>query len=92
MSRVLQAIQCEQKIPAELQQKIEVDTYHSFFWRILKSHGYLIGLPRSIAIITPPEASIALADIRSEYGRKATQEEKLERTARRLPNANGWQR
>ena len=47
VSRVLQAIQYEQEIPALLQQQIEVDTYHSFFWRILKSHGYLIGLPRS---------------------------------------------
>lgn len=82
VSRVLQAIQYEQKIPAALQQKIEVDTYHSFFWRILKSHGYLIGLPRSIAIMTPPEASIALSDIRSEYERKATKEEKLERSMR----------
>ena len=82
VSRVLQAIQYEQKIPAALQQKIEVDTYHSFFWRILKSHGYLIGLPRYVAIMTPPQASIALSDIRSQYGRKATKEQKLERSMR----------
>lgn len=82
VSRVLQAIEFEQKIPAPLRQKIEVDTYHSFFWRIVKSHGYLIGLPRSLTILTPPEASIALSEIRSEYDRKATKEQKQERSSR----------
>jgi DNA helicase-2/ATP-dependent DNA helicase PcrA len=82
VSRVLQAIQFEQKIPARLQQRIEVDTYHSFFWRILKSHGYLIGLPRSLTIMTPPEAAIALSAIRSEYQRKSTDAEKLEKATR----------
>jgi DNA helicase-2/ATP-dependent DNA helicase PcrA len=82
VARVLQAIEYEQKIPAPLRQKIEVDTYHSFFWRILKSHGYLIGLPRTLAILTPPEASIALSEIRSQYIRQATKEQKQERTSR----------
>ncbi len=84
VSRVLQAIQYEQEIPALLQQQIEVDTYHSFFWRILKSHGYLIGLPRSLTILTPPGASIALAEIRSDYGRKLTKEQKVEKAAREI--------
>ena len=82
--RVLQAIQYEQKIPAQLQQKIEVDTYHSFFWRLLKTHGYLLGLPRSLTIMTPPEAAIALSPIRSEYPRKLSDEQKVERRAREV--------
>lgn len=88
VSRVIEAIQYEQKVSHELQQRIEVDTYHSFFWRILKAHGYLVGLPRSMTILTPQGASIALADIRAAYGRKLTDELKEEKkhreTAERL--------
>lgn len=80
--RVLQAIQYEQNIPVRLQQKIEVDTYHSFFWRVLKAHGYLLGLPRSLTIMTPPEVAIALSAIRSEYPRKPTEAQKKERRSR----------
>lgn len=82
--RVLQAIQYEQNIPSRLQQKIEVDTYHSFFWRVLKTHGYLLGLPRSLTIMTPPEAAIALSAIRSEYPRKPTETQKKERRSREV--------
>ena len=82
VSRVLEAIQYEQQIPQELQQRIEVDTYHSFFWRILKAHGYLLGLPRTMRILTPQGASIALADIRAYYGRKLTTDQRDERKGR----------
>jgi DNA helicase II / ATP-dependent DNA helicase PcrA len=82
VSRVLEAIQYEQRIPPELQMRIEVDTYHSFFWRVMKTHGYLVGLPRTMTILTPPGASIALADIRSDYGRKLTEEQKSEKKNR----------
>ncbi len=84
VSRVLEAIQYEQQIPWDLQTRIEVDTYHSFFWRIMKTHGYLIGLPRTIKILTPPDASIVLADIRADYGRKLTEEQRSERKNREL--------
>jgi DNA helicase-2/ATP-dependent DNA helicase PcrA len=84
VSRVLEAIQYEQQIPQELQQRIEVDTYHSFFWRILKAHGYLVGLPRTMTILTPQGTSIALADIRADYGRKLTDELKDEKRSREI--------
>jgi DNA helicase-2/ATP-dependent DNA helicase PcrA len=45
VSRVLEAIDEERQISPAEKKWIEVDTYHSFFWRILKAHGYLIGLP-----------------------------------------------
>jgi len=68
VSRVLEAIDDEQDISLADQSRIEVDTYHSFFWRLLKTHGYLVGLPRRISILTPPGEAIALAAIRREYG------------------------
>ncbi|MFV0410003.1 MAG: UvrD-helicase domain-containing protein, partial [Paracoccus sp. (in: a-proteobacteria)] len=54
VSRVFEAIDEERSVTKEEKTRIEVDTYHSFFWRILKAHGYLVGFPRRMAILTPP--------------------------------------
>lgn len=83
VSRVLEAIDEEQSITRQERQRIEVDTYHAFFWRILKTHGYLIGFPRRISILTPPNEAIALSALRSRYkaASKLTEEEKAEKRA-----------
>lgn len=77
VSRVMEAIEREQRIPPEQKRLIDVETYHSFFWRILRSHGYLVGLPRRIEILTPPIEAIALATIRAQFpARKLTDAQK----------------
>lgn len=86
VSRVLEAIDEESQISREEKQRIEVDTYHSFFWRILKTHGYLVGFPRRMSILTPPNEAIALSAVRSGYkaASKLTDAEKEEKRVREI--------
>lgn len=83
VSRVFEAIDDEKSVTKEEKKCIEVDTYHSFFWRILKAHGYLVGLPRRMKILTPPNEAILLASIRSNYkaASKLSDEEKAQKAA-----------
>lgn len=83
VSRVFEAIDEEQSATKEEKKLIEVDTYHSFFWRILKAHGYLVGFPRRMTILTPPNEAIALSVIRSGFKAhsKLSPEEKAQKAA-----------
>ena len=67
VSRVLEAIDEEGGLPREIKRQIEVDTYHAFFWRLIRTHGYLLGLPRRLNILTPHNEAVALSDIRNDY-------------------------
>lgn len=86
VSRVVEAIEYEQQIPREQKRRIDVETYHSFFWGILKAHGYLVGLPRRLSILTPPGEAIALSTIRSGYAAesKMTEAVKAEKKKREV--------
>ena len=81
ISRVIEAIENEHDIAKVIKLRINVETYHSFFWRILQTHGYLLGLPRLLMILTPAYEAIALSAIRSDYKaeRKLSEAEKAER-------------
>lgn len=81
IGRVIEAIENEHDIPKAIKSRINIETYHSFFWRILQAHGYLLGLPRPLAILTPANEAIALSAIRSEYKSegKLSEVEKAER-------------
>jgi DNA helicase II / ATP-dependent DNA helicase PcrA len=82
VSRVVQAIEYEQRIPPAQKRLIDAETYHSFFWRILKTHGYLIGLPRRLIVLSPPGEAIALSEVRSGFpARHLTDEQKVAKKA-----------
>ena len=69
VARVIEVLDEHSQNRLQTKRQIEVDTYHAFFWRLLRTHGYLIGLPRRLEILTPPAQAIALSTIRHEFGR-----------------------
>lgn len=83
VGRVIEAIDEEKELTADQKKRIEVDTYHARFWKIIKTHGYLIGLPRRLTLLTPPNESIALAAIRSGFPRnnKLSDDERKKKAA-----------
>ena len=96
VSRVIETIEQYSRMTKQVKEKIEVDTYHSFFWKIIKTHSYLIGLPRRVSILAPPAEAVALSAIRHEYNdSKLTDEQKEEKHCRshkeriRLANMEG---
>lgn len=42
---------------------LEINTYHSFAWSLIRSHGYLLNPGGPISLLPPPEAASLLADI-----------------------------
>jgi len=84
VARVIEALDDHSQNRAQTRVRVDVDTYHAFFWRLLKTHGYLVGLPRRLEILTPPAQAIALSTIRHEFGpvKKLTEAQKAERSDR----------
>ena len=81
VARVTQAIDAESSISKEAKARIEVETYHSFFWRILKTHGYLLGLPIPVKLLSPSNEAIALAGVRADFpSRGISEEQKKEKS------------
>ncbi len=70
IARVEEAIQQNKWITKAEKSAIEVDTYHSFFWHLLNSHGYLLGLPRSLEILEGYNEAELLLDLRESFGGK----------------------
>lgn len=70
IARIEESIQKNSAITKAEKSAIEIDTYHSFFWRLLNSHGYLMGLPRALEILEGYNEAEILLDIRERYGGK----------------------
>jgi DNA helicase-2/ATP-dependent DNA helicase PcrA len=70
VSRIFEAIDEHTLLAKDIKKRIFVDTYHAFFWKIIKTHGYLLGLPKKLSILTPPNEAIVLSSIRNIYGKE----------------------
>ena len=38
-------------VPPEQKARLSIQTFHSFFWQILRGYGYLLGAPRHLSIV-----------------------------------------
>ena len=84
VARVIEALAEHSASKPETRRRVGVDTYHAFFWRVLQTHGYLLGLPRGIEVLAPSAQAVALSTIRHEFGpvRKLSDDERKKRFAR----------
>lgn len=55
-----------QSISKDNLKRIEVNTYHGFFWNILKSHGYLISSISPLTLINPADAAVKMSHLKSD--------------------------
>ena len=83
VARILEAIDEEKAVTRTAKKRIDVNTYHAFFWSVLKAHGYLVGLPRRLTLMTPPNEAVALSPIRRKFKaeRKLSEAEKNKKRA-----------
>ena len=42
-------------LPREARKNLEIQTFHSFFWQFVRGHGYLLGAPKPIRLLTPQD-------------------------------------
>lgn len=57
VGRVMEASQRE--VPKAVRERLSIQTFHSFFWEIVRGHGYLLGAPRRLRLLPPHEEDAA---------------------------------
>lgn len=67
VSRVIEAINENSALSSEERRRLDIETYHSFFWRIIKTHGYLVGLPKKLSVMASAEEAVCLSEIRNAF-------------------------
>jgi DNA helicase-2/ATP-dependent DNA helicase PcrA len=56
VARILQASRLQ--LSRKNRRLLNVQTFHSFFWDLLKTHSYLLGTPRTIRILMPQDERV----------------------------------
>lgn len=51
VARIVEAARHD--LPREARHLLEIQTFHSFFWQIVRGHGYLLGAPHRIQLLAP---------------------------------------
>lgn len=55
-------------VPHDQLALISVQTFHSFFWDLLRPHGYLIGAPRKLSILLPQDERALSGGVKEHSG------------------------
>ncbi len=53
VARIAEAM--KRNLSPEKRANLHIKTFHSFFWEILRTHGYLLGAPRQLSIVLAHE-------------------------------------
>lgn len=75
VARVAEASKTQ--LPAALRGSLSIQTFHSFFWRILKAYGYLLGAPRSLRLLMPHDEAAMCHDFENRGGDWEIERERL---------------
>jgi DNA helicase-2/ATP-dependent DNA helicase PcrA len=71
-------------IPGALQDRLSIETFHSFSWEIVRAYGYLLGAPRRLRLLPPHDESALRNGEREENAGWAVQREQLFRVEGRV--------
>lgn len=82
VARVIEASKTQ--LPTALQGKLSIQTFHSFFWRILQAYGYLLGAPRSLRLLMPHDEAAMRHEFESNGGDWNVERERLFRETGRV--------
>ena len=53
-------------LTSEIERSVQIKTYHSFAWDILRSHGYLLSSQRKLTIVAAQDAAVIRAGLEDE--------------------------
>ena len=62
--RILES--AENVLTSEIRRNVEIKTYHSFAWDILRSNGYLLSSQRRLSIVAAQDAAVIRAGLADE--------------------------
>ena len=67
-------------VPKEKRGQLSIQTFHSFCWEILRTHGYLLGTPKKLQILLPHDEKALSGGIKpdsAEWTKWKTERERL---------------
>lgn len=82
VARVAEASKTQ--LPTALRGKLSIQTFHSFFWRILQAYGYLLGAPRSLRLLMPHDEAAMQHEFENNGGDWNVERERLFRETGRI--------
>jgi DNA helicase-2/ATP-dependent DNA helicase PcrA len=68
VARVVEASRLQ--LDREGRKLLNVQTFHSFFWDLLKTHSYLLGTPKSLRILMPQDERVRSEGARPDKDKK----------------------
>lgn len=75
VARVVEASKAQ--LPKALQEQLSIQTFHSFFWEILKAYGYLLGAPRQLRLLLPHDEAAIRHQFENDGGNWESERERL---------------